>query len=50
MEFEIPQGAEREYLIIFGVAAIYIGTSPVGEPLLPAGISRWPITMRRWRA
>ncbi|MGY8665695.1 hypothetical protein Q3C01_25505 [Bradyrhizobium sp. UFLA05-109] len=34
MEFEIPHGAEREYLIIFGVAAVYIGTSPIGEPCI----------------
>ncbi|WP_439372945.1 hypothetical protein [Bradyrhizobium sp. DASA03120] len=39
MEFEIPHGAEREYLIIFGVAAIYVGTSPTGEPCI-VGASR----------
>jgi hypothetical protein len=34
MEFELPTGAEREYLIIFGVAAVYIGTVPIGEPCI----------------
>lgn len=32
MDFELPRGAEREYLIVFGIAAIYLGTSPAGEP------------------
>jgi hypothetical protein len=35
---EIPQGAEREYLIVFGVAAIYIATSPSGEACI-VGVS-----------
>src|SRR5258705_13091058 len=39
MEFEIPRGADREYLIVFGVAAIYIGTIPRGEPCV-VGASR----------
>jgi hypothetical protein len=34
IEIEIPRGAEREYLVIFGVAAIYIATLPSGEPCL----------------
>jgi hypothetical protein len=33
-EFEIPRGAERGYLIIYGVAAVYIATMPAGEPCL----------------
>jgi hypothetical protein len=37
--FEIPHGAEREYLITFGVAAVYVGTTPVGEPCI-VGASR----------
>jgi hypothetical protein len=36
MDFEIPRGADREYLIVFGVAAIYVGTIPVGEPCVVA--------------
>jgi hypothetical protein len=34
MHFEIPRGADREYLIVFGAAAIYIGTIPRGEPCI----------------
>ncbi|KRQ99256.1 hypothetical protein [Bradyrhizobium valentinum] len=34
MDFELPEGADREYLIIFGVAAVYVGTIPVGEPCI----------------
>ncbi|WFU44168.1 hypothetical protein QA640_17975 [Bradyrhizobium sp. CB82] len=36
MDFEIPHGADREYLIVFGVAAIYIATIPRGEPCISA--------------
>jgi hypothetical protein len=36
---EIPRGAEREYLITFGVAAIYIATVPGREQCF-VGISR----------
>jgi|GEM_PF-5503407 len=39
MHFEIPRGADREYLIVFGVAAIYLGTVPCGEPCI-VGASR----------
>ena len=39
IEFELPRGAEREYLIVFGVAAIYIATAPSGEPAI-VGASR----------
>lgn len=39
MDFEIPSGADREYLIVFGVAAIYVGTIPRGEPCV-VGASR----------
>lgn len=39
IEFELPHGAEREYLIVFGVAAIYIATAPSGEPAI-VGASR----------
>ncbi|KYK44669.1 hypothetical protein A1D31_36440 [Bradyrhizobium liaoningense] len=39
MDFEIPHGADREYLIVFGVAAIYIATIPRGEPCI-VGVSR----------
>jgi hypothetical protein len=46
MEFEIPHGAEREYLIIFGVAAIYVGTSPVGEPCLVGATRDLNLTLR----
>jgi hypothetical protein len=34
MDFELPRGAYREYLIVFGVAAVYIGTVPIGEPCI----------------
>ncbi|VIO80085.1 hypothetical protein [Bradyrhizobium ivorense] len=39
MDFEIPQGADREYLIVFGVAAIYVATIPRGEPCI-VGVTR----------
>ncbi|WP_157787986.1 hypothetical protein [Bradyrhizobium elkanii] len=39
MEFEIPHAADREYLIVFGVAAIYIATIPRGEPCI-VGVTR----------
>ncbi|SCB51533.1 hypothetical protein GA0061099_101912 [Bradyrhizobium yuanmingense] len=39
MDLEIPHGADREYLIVFGVAAIYIATIPRGEPCI-VGVSR----------
>jgi len=39
MALEIPHGAEREYLIIFGVAAIYIATVPRRKQCI-VGISR----------
>jgi len=62
LDFELPRGAEREYLIVFGVAAIYIGTIPAGEPCVvgatrdleksSAGLQeRWPgagITAAFW--
>jgi hypothetical protein len=35
---EMPQGAEREYLTLFGVAAIYIATGPGGEACI-VGVS-----------
>lgn len=46
MEFEIPHGAEREYLIIFGVAAVYIGTSPIGEPCIVGATRDLNLTLR----
>lgn len=46
MEFEIPHGAEREYLIIFGVAAVYIGTSPTGEPCIVGATRDLNLTQR----
>ncbi|WP_063685579.1 hypothetical protein [Bradyrhizobium stylosanthis] len=46
MEFEIPHGAEREYLIIFGVAAVYIGTSPIGEPCIVGATRDLNLTQR----
>ncbi|MGX1151421.1 hypothetical protein [Bradyrhizobium ottawaense] len=39
MDFEMPHGADREYLIVFGVAAIYVATIPRGEPCI-VGVSR----------
>jgi hypothetical protein len=39
MALEIPHGAEREYLIIFGVAAIYIATVP-GRKQCIVGVTR----------
>lgn len=49
MEFEIPHGAEREYLIIFGVAAVYIGTSPIGEPCIVGATRDVNLTLRSMR-
>ncbi len=46
MEFEIPHGAAREYLIIFGVAAVYIGTSPIGEPCIVGATRDLNLTQR----
>ncbi|MCP3471372.1 hypothetical protein NLM33_13630 [Bradyrhizobium sp. CCGUVB1N3] len=46
MEFETPHGAEREYLIIFGVAAVYIGTSPIGEPCIVGATRDLNLTQR----
>ena len=46
MEFEIPHGAEREYLIIFGVAAVYIGTSSIGEPCIVGATRDLNLTLR----
>jgi hypothetical protein len=46
IEFEIPHGAEREYLIIFGVAAVYIVTSPIGEPCIVAATRDLNLTQR----
>ncbi|UEM11934.1 hypothetical protein J4G43_047090 [Bradyrhizobium barranii subsp. barranii] len=52
MEFEIPHGAEREYLIIFGVAAVYIGSSPIGEPCIVGATRDLNLTLhamqRKW--
>ncbi|UQR66193.1 hypothetical protein LRP30_13460 [Bradyrhizobium sp. C-145] len=52
MDLEIPRGADREYLIVFGVAAIYVGTIPRGEPCI-VGVSRdldktYEATHERW--
>ena len=44
--FEIPHGAEREYLITFGVAAVYIGTSPVGVPSIVGASRDLNLTLR----
>ncbi len=49
MEFEIPHGAEREYFIVFGVAAIYIGTIPRGEPCIVGASRDLDLTFRAMR-
>ena len=38
-ELEIPRGALREYLIVFGVAAVYVATAPSGRPC-EVGVTR----------
>jgi hypothetical protein len=38
-EVQIPRGPVREYLIAFGVAAVYVATLPTGEPCI-VGVTR----------